>query len=210
MVLVSRWSDPFSVSPALRCAQRTLSQRHFYLPWLRAVLNPASMCAIIPLPPHSLHTGSSLIPLLWRFIDDGTILYTDWSRKEMRKGSSLQSSGHVIFHFGRAHFIQTPDPSSTALDLSSSSCRTSAWIMSVLCLGTAFPHRFLMMSFSVLSVCASHMSAAHLSPDLIGTPALLTFIQAHVATSPSAFMIHLTCTWVEVMVRPSLLDLIKS
>lgn len=116
-------------------AQRTLSQRHLYLPWLSAVLNPASMCAIIPLPPHSLHTGSSLIPLLWRFIDDGTILYTDSSTKEMQKGSSLQSSGHVIFRFGRAHFIQTRDPSSTALDLllSSSSCQTSAWIMSVLC-----------------------------------------------------------------------------
>ena len=45
-------------------AQRTLSWRHLYLPWWRAALHPASMCAIIPLPPHSLHNGSTLIPHL--------------------------------------------------------------------------------------------------------------------------------------------------
>lgn len=88
--------------------KRTLSWCHLYLPWLRAVLHPASMCAIVPLPPHSLHDGSSLIPHLWRFFGDGRVSYTERSRKEIRKGSSLQISGHVIFHFGRSHFVQAP------------------------------------------------------------------------------------------------------
>ncbi len=112
----------------------------------------------------------------------------------MRKGSSFQSSCHMIFLFGRSHLVQAPcDPSSTAFDhrLSSSRCQTSAWIISLLCLGSAFPHcwkwlvpspclpmhGFPMMSFnlSILSACATDVSAAHLCPDLVVIPVSLTF-----------------------------------
>ena len=51
--------------------QITLSWHHLYLPWLRAVSHPTSMCTIVPLHPHSLHNESSLIPHLWRFVGDG-------------------------------------------------------------------------------------------------------------------------------------------
>ena len=128
------------------------------------------------------------------FVGDGRVSYIERSRKEMRKGSSLQISGNVIFYFGRSHFVQAPwDPSLIALDLrlSSSRCWTTAWIMSLLCLGSAFlhcwkwedpspchlTHGFPMMSFSfsALLACVTDVSAAHLRPDLVVTPALLTF-----------------------------------
>ncbi len=123
-------------------AQRTCSWCHPYLPWLSAVLHPARMCANVPLPPHRLHSESYLIHHLCRFVGVGRVSYIDRSRKEMRKGSSFQSSCHMIFLFGRSHLVQAPcDQSSTAFDhrLSSSRCQTSAWIISLLCLGSAFP-----------------------------------------------------------------------
>ncbi len=175
-------------------AQRTCSWCHLYLPWLSAVLHPARMCANVPLPPHRLHSESYLIHHLCRFVGVGRVSYIDRSRKEMRKGSSFQSSCHMIFLFGRSHLVQAPcDPSSTAFDhrLSSSRCQTSAWIISLLCLGSAFPHcwkwlvpspclpihGFPMMSFnlSILSACATDVSAAHLCPDLVVIPVSLTF-----------------------------------
>lgn len=124
-----------SRSNMLTSAQRTLSWRHLYLPWPIAVLHPASVCTIVPLPRHSLHSWSALIPQV-RWWWKGII---HWSEQE-RDAKGLQSSGHVIFGFGRSHIVQAPrDPNSTALDLhlSSSRCRTSA---SLLCLGSAFPH----------------------------------------------------------------------
>ncbi len=90
--------------------QRTLSWRYLYLPWLSAVLHPTRMCTNVPLPPHKQHSESSLIPHLCRFVGVESVSYTDQSRKEMRKGSSLQSSGHVNFLFGRSHLVQIPQP----------------------------------------------------------------------------------------------------
>ena len=43
-----------SCSKMSASALRTLSWHQRYLPWLRAVLHPASICANVPLPPHNL------------------------------------------------------------------------------------------------------------------------------------------------------------
>ncbi len=152
-------------------------------------ISSLSKCSLAPhqnaLPPHKLHSESSLIPHLCRFVGVGRVSYTDWSKKEMQKGSSLQSSGHVIFLFGRFHLIQAPcDPSSTAFDL------RLFCIISLLCLGSVFSHcwkwffpspclpmhGFPMMSFnfSMLSACATDVSTAHLHPDLVVMSASLT------------------------------------
>lgn len=48
------------------------------------------------------HSKSSLIPHLCRFVGVGRVSYTDWSRKEMRKGASLQSSSNILSILGNA------------------------------------------------------------------------------------------------------------
>lgn len=116
---------------------RTVSWRHLYLPWLSADLHPARMCANVPLSLHNLHSGSSLGYHLCRFDGIGRVPYTDRSRKEMRKGSSLHSSAQVTFCLGRSQFVQAPWASSfTALILrpSSSRCQIPTWTMSLLSL----------------------------------------------------------------------------
>lgn len=67
------WCGPFSMS---QCQPvRTLSWRRLYLPRLRAVLHPASMCAIVPLPLHSLYSGPPLNPHLCRVVGVGRVSY---------------------------------------------------------------------------------------------------------------------------------------
>ncbi len=73
---------------------------------------------------------------------EGRVSYMDCKRKEILKGSSLQSSAHVILRLGRSHFVQKPwKPFSTAFDIcfSSSQFCTSAWTMSRLFLALVFP-----------------------------------------------------------------------
>lgn len=160
-------------------------------------ISPLAKCSLapyqnVPLPPHKLHGELSLIPHLCRFVGVGRVSYTDRSRKEMQKGSSLQSSDHETFLFGRFHLIQAPCevPQPLTLAFFSSRCCTSAWIISLLCLGSAFPHcwklffpspclpmhRFPMMSFnfSMLSACDTDVSTTHLHPDLVVMSASLT------------------------------------
>ncbi len=119
-----------SCSKMSASALRTLSWCHLHLPWLSAVLHPISMFVQWVLP----HSPPVQVCWCWKSV-------IHWSsRKEMQKGSS--SSGHVIFRFGRSHFVQAScDPSSTVLDLriSSSRCRSLAWTSSLFCLGSAFP-----------------------------------------------------------------------
>ncbi len=117
MELVSCGCDAFSVTCSKMSAStlKTLSWHHLYLPWLSAVLHLTSMCANVPLPPHNLQSGSSLI------VGVGRVSFTDRSRKEMQKGSSLQSSGHMIFPIlagptlSRLLVIQVPWPLTFAL-----------------------------------------------------------------------------------------------
>lgn len=117
------------------------------------------------------------------------VLYSGWSGKEMRKGSSRQSSGNMSLHFGRSQFDQGPfEESSTVLDFhfSSSWCWTSA---SLLCLSSTLPHCWkwvppspthaqipndvpqIQHTFRLLS----DMPGVHLHHGLMVTPALLTF-----------------------------------
>ena len=86
----------------------TLSWRHLYLPCVNAVLHPDRMCAIVPLPPHNLHSGSSLIPHLCKLTGVGKVSYTARSRKDIRKGSSRHSSFHVMVLLGRFYLVQAP------------------------------------------------------------------------------------------------------
>ncbi len=117
-------------------------------------------------------------------------MFVHWSEQEK------DAKGHQSSKF-RPHDLllwQVPlCPGSSRLSTfapSSSRCWTLAWIMFLLCLGSVFPHcwkwavlspclpmhGFLMTSFnfSMLSPCATDVSAAHLCPDLVVTPAPLT------------------------------------
>jgi len=101
------------------------------------------MCAMVPLPPPSLHSGSSLMPHLCKCVGFGSVSYTDRSRKEISNDSNFHRSAHVIFLLGRSHLVQAPlDANSAALDLRLSSSRfhTSSWIMALLSLVSAVPH----------------------------------------------------------------------
>src|SRR4029434_2359236 len=89
------------------CAN-TLSWRHLYLHWVNAVLHPDRMCAVVPLPPHNLHSGSSLIPHLCKLTGVGRVSYTARSIKEMRNGSNRHISLHVMVLLGRFHLVQAP------------------------------------------------------------------------------------------------------
>lgn len=101
--------DTFYTSPAPRC-QLVLwgpccGAIDISLSWEQFCAQP--VCHRSPFP--RLHCGSSLIFPLFRFIGIEKVSYTTQSRKKMRKGSILQSSG-----FGRSHFVQAPcDVSST-------------------------------------------------------------------------------------------------
>lgn len=163
------------------------------------------------LSPHNLHTGSSLISHLGRFVRLGRVSYTDWSRKEIRKGSSLQNSFHVTFCCGMSHFVQAPcDPSlaAFALHFSSSRCQTSAWIISLLCLGCA---RFGAKSLS--THCATEVSAVHLGPHGVVTPTPLIFASLnsqdiisalHFATlNSSPTDDRGSCNWPDDIYRPA-------
>lgn len=119
----------------------TLSCRHLYLPWLKAVLQLARMYAIVPPSPHKLHSESSLSPHLCKFVGVGRVSYTD-ERDEKRLQSPEFCPGYLPLW--QVPFCPGSLCPSSRSDLdylpSSSRCRTSSWITSLLCLGSAFPH----------------------------------------------------------------------
>ena len=172
----------FSRSKMSAIAQRTLSWRHLYL---RAVLHPASMCAIVPLPLHSLHNGSSLITHLWRFVGTPSGAGKRCKRARVSRSQSTWSSISACPTLSNSLWskFNCPRPAPFFLqvsDLGLAHIPPLPWVcFSPLedpshCLPT---HGFLMMSFSfsVLSACATDVSAAHLCHDLVVTPAFLTF-----------------------------------
>lgn len=68
-----------------------------YLPWLRTVLHPAGVSKYPSLHRTYTHThsGSAVVLNLCRFVGVGRVSYTDRSRKDIRKGSTIWSSFHV-------------------------------------------------------------------------------------------------------------------
>ena len=61
----------------------------------KAVLQLDSICAIVPLSPHSLQSGFSVSPYLHRLLGDGNVSLTDRSMKEILIDAILQSFVHV-------------------------------------------------------------------------------------------------------------------
>jgi len=188
-----------------------------------------TVCAMVPRPPHKWHDGSSVRPQVCRFAGDGSVSYTNRSKKEILAGSSFHSSGQDTWRSSRFHlvhapclanstvlsfFISVPPPFSLIQEPYLSSlypepCSIS-WTETFQFPMQVFPMTSL--SWSELSDSATAAPADHFLPDPVTTPASLTFASAeslsvktslHLATLNSSTTDDRgSCSWHDLLYRP--------
>lgn len=171
----------------------TFSWRHRYLPLVRAVLHPDQICAMVPLTPHNLQTGSSLFPNLCKLTGVRTVSYTALIKKEiLKKGSNCHNSVHMMVLFVSSHLLQelwVLSSMDLVLHSSFSWFRTSSWIKVLFSLEVDFDHCWkwdvprlclTMQGLQMISLVLREHSAwwiavlaAHFRPEFVLIPASL-------------------------------------
>lgn len=62
-------------SRVLASSMSTLSWHHLYLRWVIGSSHPDGICAMVSFYPQSLHSGSSLMPHLCKFVEVGSVIH---------------------------------------------------------------------------------------------------------------------------------------